>query len=979
MADTPSRVARATDSNLEITLTLGHLHCVCCADAVEQALRAQPGITTVHLDWPNNVVHVTYRAEQITPEQIEHVITSTGCSCDTVATAESDRATVGQESARTPSQAAPAGRVEPSAAGRLRQMAHGLAVQPITMGTKQDRMQYEMPATAAHVHAHTAPVTSRAAPAASPTAPHGPMNQAEHGGTVAGAAVGGDHTAMDRGAAFPAAEAAPRTDHTAMDHAMHAAPAGAATPVDHAAMGHGAAAPAPTGTQADMNHAAMGHSGHAAAAAPALTEMDHAGMNRTAMGHAGMDHGTMDHAGMDHDMSDPGMAAAMERDMRNKFFIALILTIPIVLYAPLGMTLTGLQLPTFGIGRNGVMLILTTPVVFYCGWIFVAGAYHSLRRRALNMSVLIATGVLAAYLFSVLITFLGGETFFEAAAMLVTFVLFGHWMEMRARRGTNDALRALFDLVPPQATVLRDGAEVTIPSSEVLVGDIVVLRPGDKVPVDGVVTTGETNIDEALVTGESAPVSKRPGDEVIAGSINRSGSVRFRATKVGADTALAQIVDLVQQAQNSKAPGQRLADRAAQYLVILAVGSGLITFLVWYFLVGADFITALTFAISAVVIACPDALGLATPTAVAVGTGIGARHNILIKDAATLEGLSAINAIVLDKTGTLTEGKPALTDLRTANGFTDADLLRLVASAEQGSEHPLAEAIVTGARARGVTLVDAGRFEGIAGHGIRATVDGRQVLVGNRKLMGDAGIALGPLEDEAAALAASGKTPMFAAVDGQAAGLIAVADPIKPSARAAVQQLQARGIEVVMITGDNQRTAEAVARQLGIARFYAEVLPADKARYVKELQGEGKRVAMVGDGVNDAPALAQADIGIAIGAGTDVAIETAKVVLMKSDPYDILRALTLSQATVRKMKQNLVWASIYNILAIPVAAGVLYPAFGIMLAPEWSALLMSLSSIIVATNAVLLKRVEGELGPTEGAVPAQPLQPARAV
>ncbi len=577
-----------------------------------------------------------------------------------------------------------------------------------------------------------------------------------------------------------------------------------------------------------------------------------------------------------------------------------------------------------------------------------------------------------------LITFIGGESFFEAAAMLVTFVLFGHWMEMRSRRGTNEALRALFDLVPPQATVIRDGGEVTIPSSEVQVGDTVLLRPGDKVPVDGQVIEGETNIDEALVTGESVPVTKRPGDQVIAGSINRSGSVRFRATKVGADTTLAQIVDLVQRAQSSKAPGQRLADRAAQYLVILAVGSGVITFLAWYFVGEASLILALTFAISAVVIACPDALGLATPTAVAVGTGVGAKYNILIKDAATLENVSSINAIVLDKTGTLTEGKPALTDVVTVGSMPEPDLLRLVASAEQGSEHPLAEAIVTGVQERGVSLTDATQFEAIAGHGIRATVDGRTFLIGNRKLMADQGVDASPLEQQAATLAEQGKTPMFVAIDGQAVGLIAVADTIKPTAEEAIQRFKELGIEAVMITGDNARTAAAVAKALDIERFFAEVLPADKARHVKELQAEGKRVGMVGDGVNDAPALAQADIGIAIGAGTDVAIETANVVLMKSDPLDISRAIILSKATVRKMKQNLVWASVYNVLAIPIAAGVLYPSFGIELRPEWSALLMSLSSIIVATNAVLLKRVERELGAPSTGKPSAPLSPAPA-
>jgi P-type Cu2+ transporter len=790
------------------TFELRGVYCLGCAGAVERALKEQPHVTEVQLDWKNDVVQVGYDPSRIGPEDVEQVITQTGCDCKPMEVEDEHH----HEAMAPPER-------------RMQHLGHGVDTQPISMGTKHDRMQYEMPAT----------------------------------------------------------------------------------PADHG-----------------------------------------------------------DHLG--HDMSDPNMAATMERDMRNRFFVALLLTIPIVLYSPLGMNLLGVRLPTFGLGENVIMLLLTTPVVFYCGWIFISGSYHSLRRRTLNMSVLIATGVLAAYLFSVLITFIGGETFYEAAAMLVTFVLFGHWMEMRSRRGTNDALRALFDLVPPQATVIRDGEEMTIPSSEVRLGDFVILRPGDKVPVDGEVVEGETSIDEALVTGESVPVTKRPGDAVIAGSINRSGSVRFRATAVGADTTLAQIVDLVEQAQSSKAPGQRLADRAAEYLVILAVGSGIITFLAWYFLGGAAAITAMTFAISAVVIACPDALGLATPTAVAVGTGIGARHNILIKDAATLENVSRIDAVVLDKTGTLTEGKPALTDVFALDGRSEDDLLRLVSTAEKYSEHPLAEAIVAGARDRGIEVGDAAMFESVAGHGIRAEVDSHVVLVGNRKLMDESGVDVFALEVRATALAEAGKTPMFVAVDGEPSGLVAVADTIKPSAPETLRRLKQMGIEAVMITGDNKRTAEAVARELGIERVFAEVLPADKARYVEQLQREGKRVAMVGDGVNDAPALAQADIGIAIGAGTDVAIETAKVVLMKSDPLDVTRAVVLSKATVRKMKQNLVWASVYNVLAIPVAAGVLFPAYGIMLRPEWSALLMSLSSIIVAVNAVLLKGVESDLdepGPDE--------------
>jgi Cu2+-exporting ATPase len=577
------------------------------------------------------------------------------------------------------------------------------------------------------------------------------------------------------------------------------------------------------------------------------------------------------------------------------------------------------------------------------------------------MSVLIATGVLAAYIFSVVIT-VGdlGETFYEAAAMLVTFVLFGHWMEMKARRGTTDSLRALFDLVPPTATVLRSNEEVEVPTSEIVVGDLIRLRPGEKVAVDGVIESGETSIDESLVTGESLPVDKVAGDAVVGGSINRSGTITYRATKIGADTALAQIVRLVEEAQSSKAPGQRLADKAAQYLVILAVGSGLITFLVWQFGVGEETLLALTFAISAVVIACPDALGLATPTAVAVGTGLGARHNILIKDAATLEGVSRASAVVLDKTGTLTEGKPRLTDV-VSLGIAENEVLRLVAAAEAGSEHPLAEAIVEGARERGISLPEATSFRAITGKGVEAQVEGHKLLVGNRRLLNEAEIPTNELSERAAALAESGRTPMYVALDGKPAGLVAVADTIKPSAVRAIERLKSLGLEVVMMTGDNERTANSVASQLGITRVFADVLPQDKASYVAQLQSEGKVVAMVGDGVNDAPALARADIGIAIGAGTDVAIETARVVLMKSDPLDVVKAIRLSKATVRKMKQNLFWASIYNVLAIPVAAGALYPSFGIELRPEWSALLMSLSSIIVATNAVLLKTTDGEL------------------
>ena len=676
--------------------------------------------------------------------------------------------------------------------------------------------------------------------------------------------------------------------------------------------------------------------------------------------HANHDMQAMSH--MDHEaaMTSPQLAKQMERDMRRRFWISFILSIPIFLYSPVGTAVFKVALWS-PIPINWLLLILTTPIVFWTGSIFITGTYYSLKAKKLNMAVLIATGVLAAYLFSVLLTVIGSpDTFYEAAALLVTFVLFGHWMEMKSRRGTSESLRALFDLVPPKATVIRDGREISIPSAEIMHDDIVVVRPGDKLPVDGVVTEGESAVDESLVTGESIPVTKMIGDKVTGGSVNQTGTLKFKATQVGAETVLAQIIKLVETAQNSKAPGQRLADRAAGWLVILAVGSGIVTFLGWYFWGHTGFITALTFAISAVVIACPDALGLATPTAVAVGTGIGAKHNILIKDAATLENTSKLNAVVLDKTGTLTEGKPKVTDIVPLNGFNEEDVLRYEASIENNSNHPVAKAIVDEAAKRGVSLVESSQFESIPGYGIKATILGKRVLAGNERLMTTNGVDVVSARMTIDKLANEGKTISLLSIDEKIAGVTAVADTVRPSAKQAIKRLQELGIEVAMITGDHKVVAEAVGKELGINRVFAEVLPKDKASYVKKLQDEGKFVAMVGDGVNDAPALAQSDIGIAIGAGTDVAIETGNIVLMKSDPNDIASAIILSKATVAKMKQNLFWAAIYNVSAIPVAAGV-FAGIGITLRPEISALLMSASSIIVATNAVLLKRVESKL------------------
>ncbi len=655
-----------------------------------------------------------------------------------------------------------------------------------------------------------------------------------------------------------------------------------------------------------------------------------------------------------HDMSDASMAQAMERDIRRRLYVASAFTIPVVLLS--GHVPGVPMLPNHALA-NWIELALSAPVVWWSGWMFHAGTVSALRRRTLDMSVLISTGVLAAWLSSTYLTVIGYPTaYFEAAAMLVTFVLFGHWMEMKSRRGTTDALRALFDLTPPMARVLRDGAEREIPTADVDVGDVVIVRPGEKIPVDGKVEDGETEADEALISGESKPVHKRPGDAVVGGSINGSGAIRVTARHVGSATVLAQIAALVERAQRSKAPGQRVADRAAAVLVIVAVGSGVLTFSLWITAGHAPFLQSLTFAISAVVIACPDALGLATPTAVAVGTGLGARHNILIKDAATLEGVSRVDTIVLDKTGTITAGAPDVTEVVPANGVDRARLVTVAAAVSSGSTHPLSRATTRLAKVDGIPIAPAAGVRNVPGKGVEGVVDGKPALVGSAELLRDAGVDTTALDDAARRLVAAGSSLTFVAHDGRALGVLGIRDAIRPSSKAAIAELELLGITTVLMSGDVRETAERVAGEVGIGRVFAPVRPADKAARVADLQREGHVVAMVGDGVNDAPALAQADIGIAIGAGTDVAIQAAHVVLMKSDPADIPRAVRLSKATVRKMRQNLAWASVYNLLAIPVAAGVFYSRFGWSLRPEISALLMSLSSIIVALNAVSLRR-----------------------
>ena len=662
-------------------------------------------------------------------------------------------------------------------------------------------------------------------------------------------------------------------------------------------------------------------------------------------------HGHGGHAGMSMD--------AMAHDMRNRFLVALAFTIPIVLWSMVGTELLGEEVPTpFGLDREVWQLLLSLPVVLYASSIFFTGAVTALRNRTLDMMVLVAVAIGVGWLYSVAATFfIEGEVFYEAAGMLATFVLLGHWFEMRARGGANDAIRALLDLAPPKAVVLRDGEPVEVPTAEVGVGDLLLIRPGSKVPVDATVEEGESQVDESTVTGESLPVKKTVGAELIGATINKNGTLRARATKVGSDTALAQIVKLVQEAQNSKAPGQRLADRAAFWLVFVALIGGTLTFVVWYFIVGRDAQESLLFAITVVVITCPDALGLATPTAIMVGTGLGAQRGILFKHAMALEQAATLDTVVLDKTGTLTRGEPEVVAVVTADGFDENEVLRLVAAAEGDSEHPLAEAIVKAAAKRGPRPPRVDGFEAVPGHGLLATVDGRRLAVGNPRLLEREGIGRGELAARSDELAGEGRTSVQVALDGKAAAVIAVADAPRETAAEAIAALKELGVRPVMLSGDSRATAERVGAELGIEEVIAEVLPADKAAKVTELQQQGRRVAMVGDGVNDAPALAQADVGIAIGAGTDVAVETADVVLMRSDPLDVATAITISRGTKRKMHQNLAWAVGYNSLALPVAAGIFEP-IGFVLRPEVGAISMAGSSVIVALNAVALKRLE---------------------
>jgi P-type Cu2+ transporter len=676
-----------------------------------------------------------------------------------------------------------------------------------------------------------------------------------------------------------------------------------------------------------------------------------------------------------HGHDDVSMAS-MVTDMRNRFVVAAVFSVPILLWSPIGRDVLDFSAAApFGLRDDVWSLLLSLPVIFYSCSIFFVGAFRALRARTLDMMVLVAVAVGAGWLYSVVVTFTGGgDVFYEAASVLAAFVLLGHWFEMRARGGANDAIRTLLDLAPPVAVVLRDGEPAEVPTSAVAVGDLLLVRPGSKIAVDGVVEEGDSDVDESMVTGESLPVHKEPGATVIGATINKNGTLRVRATKVGADTALAQIVQLVQEAQNSKAPGQKLADRAAFWLVLVALIGGALTFIAWFLFSDRPTEDAVLFAITVVVITCPDALGLATPTAIMVGTGLGAKRGVLFKNALALETAARIEVVVMDKTGTLTKGEPEVTDV-VVDGIDRRELLGLAAAVERESEHPLADAIVRHAGAMGAASTPVASFQNVPGHGALATVDGHRVAIGNVRLMEQENVDLGSLRAQSAELADGGRTAVLVAVDSHAAGVIGIADSPRPTAAQAIAALHDAGVEVVMLTGDNEATARRIAGQLGIDTVIAEVLPGDKSAKVRELQQSGRKVAMVGDGVNDAPALAQADLGVAIGAGTDVAIETADVVLMRSDPLDVATVLTIGKGTLRKMRQNLGWAIGYNTIALPIAAGVFDPVFGLVLRPEIAALSMSGSSVIVAVNAVMLKRLRLPAPPID----EEPEQPADTV
>ena len=683
--------------------------------------------------------------------------------------------------------------------------------------------------------------------------------------------------------------------------------------------------------------------------------------------------------GQDAEAAEAAERRAEITDLTRRLIVGVALTAPVLVAVMAHEVFKAAWVP--GILLNHwVQLALITPVMFYTGWPIHRTGWLALAHRSADMNSLITLGTVAAYGYSLLVTIAPGlfpadvrNVYYEAAGTILTLIVLGRLIETKAKAGTGQAIRELLGLQARTARVVRDGTETEIPVGDVAVGDELVIRPGEKIPVDAVVLSGSSAVDESMVTGEPMPATKRTGDTVIGATINTTGSLRVRAEKVGADTMLAQIIRLVQQAQASKAPIQRLADAVSGYFVPAVMAIAIVSFTVWFTVGPAPaFTLALVSAVAVLIIACPCALGLATPLSVMVGTGKGAQAGILIRSAEALETAHKLDTIVLDKTGTITKGKPALTDIRGASRWAEAELLTLVTAAEADSEHPLGAAIVAGARDRGIVPPTATRFESITGKGVQATVDGHAVLIGTAALLRGAGIDPAVLEPAAAGLAADGKTPVLAAIDGEPAGVLAVADPIKDDSAAAIAALHHLGIEVVMLTGDNATTAAAIARQVGVRRVLAEVLPEHKAAEIRRLQAEGRTVGMVGDGINDAPALAAADVGMAIGTGTDVAIEAADITLISGSLAGLVTAISLSRATMRNIRQNLFFALAYNGIGIPIAAGVLYPAFGIRLSPIIAAAAMAASSLSVVGNANRLRRYHPAPLPEPGEVQTEP-------
>lgn len=616
------------------------------------------------------------------------------------------------------------------------------------------------------------------------------------------------------------------------------------------------------------------------------------------------------------------------------------------------------------LGNHILLLALTTPVQFWVGLQFYRGAWTALKNRTTDMNTLIAVGTSAAYFYSAAVALFPGffisqgiapAVYFDTAAIITTLIILGRFLEAIAKGRTSEAIKKLMGLQPKTARVIRKGKELEIPIEEVRVGDFVVIKPGERIPVDGVVVEGHSYVDEKVVTGESIPVVKKKGDELIGATINKSGLLKFRATRVGKDTVLAQIIRIVEEAQGSKAPIQRLADRVAGYFVPAVIIIAVAAFLAWYFLAASPFVFALVIFISILIVACPCALGLATPTAIMVGTGKGAENGILIKGGEALETAHRLSTVVFDKTGTLTKGEPEVTDIVPAQERGKNDVLKLAAIAEKGSEHPIGEAITNAAKKRKLRFGEGSKYQTVAGKGIRCSYGGKQILVGNRAFIKENGVDAASVESEIQRLENEAKTAVITAHGKEIAGVIAVADTLKEQSKKAVSKLRSTGKDVVMITGDNERTAAAIARQLSIDRVLAQVMPGDKAKEVKKLQEEGRVVAMVGDGINDAPALAQADVGIAIGSGTDIAMETGDIVLIKDDLRDVVGSIDLSGYTMKKIKQNLFWAFVYNAAGIPIAAGILYPFTGFLLSPVIAAAAMAFSSVSVVSNSLLMK------------------------